>query len=129
MIIDLVSDGGQRTLQWCMAWAFPSLTLIRSPHVPVASVGINRAERAERAAIAMMGAQRRLAVDALIVELARIRRHRFLLGEAAVRGRSAQSRRWFRSSRCHFRTVDGKPPYVVARVNASGLVLSGSYVS
>ena len=46
---------------------------------------LDRAERAEYTTIAMIGAQNRLAIDALIEELASIRRHGLLLGEAAVR--------------------------------------------
>jgi hypothetical protein len=72
-----------------------------------------------------MGAQHRFTVRAFIVELACISGHGFGLVETAERT-GKQGLQTVSLIGCHFRTVDGKPESVVARVNASGLVLSGS---
>ena len=87
----------------------------------------DRAVRAENAAVAGLRSQHRLAVLALVEELAGVRWHNLALGVAALR--ACQHRLQLRCGGDHLRTVEGYPASVVALVNAVALVLSASNVT
>src|SRR6266705_4040535 len=86
---------------------------------------LDRAERAEDAAVAGSGLEQRPALGALVVELAGVGGHRFRLGVAAP----WTSQNGLERSLAHGFGLDGKPAFAVAFVSASTLALASSKVT